>query len=136
MDQAPNRLLPRLVRSYWQAESTSKVGAFFFTRVANVQCGSESADHRPLDREAVCSTPAGGAQPHTRMGGKKSKPTHETEQKRIPQTGGDRGWPEGEQKRPSMLSPAAARQLQEMSISVASRAETIWIRLLTVYCPD
>ena len=30
-----------------------------------------------------------------------------------------------------MLSPAAARQLQETSISVASRAETLWIRLLT-----
>ena len=39
-------------------------------------------------------------------------------------------------KRLSMLSPAAARQLQEMSISVASGAETTWIRLLTVYCPD
>ena len=70
------------------------------------------------------------------MGGKKSIPTHETEKKRIPQTGGDRGWQEGEQNRLSMLSPAAARQLQKMSISVASGAETIWIRLLTVYCPD
>ena len=57
----------------------------FLTRAADVQYGSQSADHRPLDREAACSTPAGGAQPHTRMGGKKSKPTHETEQKRIPQ---------------------------------------------------
>ena len=38
-----------------------------------------------------------------------------------------------EQKRLSMLSPAAARQLQEMSISVASGAETIWIRLLTFF---
>ena len=45
----------------------------FLTRAADVQYGSQSADHRPLGREAACSTPAGGAQPHTRMGGKKSK---------------------------------------------------------------
>ena len=42
----------------------------------------------------------------------------------------------GRTEQKSMLSPAAAKQLQEMSISVASGAETNRIRLLTVYCPD
>ena len=70
------------------------------------------------------------------MGGPESIPTHEAEQQKQKST---ERWCIGDGRREnriSMLSPAAARQLQEMSISVASEAETNWIKLLTVYCQD